>query len=104
MALYHFSEDPGIEVFEPRPLAVTADRPAGQDWLNGPLVWGIEAAYEFLYFFPRDCPRIVVWPLADSRPKDVARWLREVAAGEADAVAHVEAAWQERLAQALFGA
>ncbi|HMG50328.1 MAG TPA: hypothetical protein VK597_07005, partial [Inquilinus sp.] len=62
MRLFHFSDDPAIERFEPRPVRVPSARPAGREWLNGPLVWAIDDAHQMLYLFPRDCPRILAWP------------------------------------------
>jgi hypothetical protein len=52
--LYHFSEDPGIERFEPH---VPATNP-GVD----AAVWAIDEAHAPLYWFPRDCPRVTAWP------------------------------------------
>jgi len=62
MRLFHFSDDPRIEVFEPRSPRVLAVRPSGQQWLNGPLVWAIDESHSILYLFPRECPRVVIWP------------------------------------------
>ncbi|WP_339329380.1 DUF6886 family protein [Burkholderia multivorans] len=50
--LFHFSDDPGIAMFHPRPVRVADDRPAGQEWLNGPLVWATDEAHYLLYLFP----------------------------------------------------
>ncbi len=44
--LYHFSEDPTIEVFVPR------DR----------YVWDDDEWHQFRYWFPRECPRATWWP------------------------------------------
>ncbi|WP_374044880.1 DUF6886 family protein [uncultured Pantoea sp.] len=54
MRLFHFSDNPDISVFRPRPLRIHVDRPAGQEWLNGSLIWATDEAYELLYLFPRD--------------------------------------------------
>ena len=62
MRLFHFSEDPSIEEFVPRPVRVPSARPPGQDWLNGPLVWAVSEDRQATYLFPRDCPRILLWP------------------------------------------
>ncbi|WP_342238307.1 DUF6886 family protein [Inquilinus sp. OTU3971] len=94
MRLFHFSDDPAIERFEPRPVRVPSARPAGQEWLNGPLVWAIDDAHQMLYLFPRDCPRILAWATPRSTPADRAHWLGP---GNARAVAFVEAAWIDRL-------
>ena len=54
MRLFHYSEDPSIVVFEPRPVRVPAARRAGFEWLNGPLVWAIDEPHSILYLFPRE--------------------------------------------------
>ena len=92
--LFHFSEDPTIEVFTPRPVAIPSRRKDGRDWLNGPLVWAIEERRQAMYLFPRDCPRILLWPTPDTTREDLDLWW-----GERDcaAIAHIEGAWFERL-------
>jgi hypothetical protein len=92
--LFHFSEDPDIETFVPRPVAVPSVRPPGRDWLNGALVWAIDEVAQVMYFFPRDCPRILLWPTPNSTPDDMALWWGERTSA---AIAHVEWAWFERL-------
>ncbi|GAB4325505.1 MAG: hypothetical protein Kow0010_08050 [Dehalococcoidia bacterium] len=96
--LYHFSDEPGIARFEPRPVAVPSPRPPGQEWLNGPLVWAIDEWHQPLYFFPRDCPRILLWPLPTTTDEDLRRWW-----GDRDVrmVAYVEREWLPRIAQAM---
>ena len=64
------------------------------DWLNGPLVWAIDDWHQPLYLFPRDCPRILIWPGPRTTPPDRARWW---GARTARMVAHVETAWRDRL-------
>lgn len=94
MRLFHFSDDPDIAAFEPRPVAIPSPRPPGRDWLNGPLVWAIDEPHQPLYLFPRDCPRILVWPRADTTADDMDRWFADRACRM---IAHIEAAWLERL-------
>jgi RimJ/RimL family protein N-acetyltransferase len=93
--LFHFSEDPSIEVFEPRPVRVPAERPPGQDWLNGALVWAIDAWHAPMYFFPRDCPRVLMWRRPVTTEEDLDRWWRGDRARRMQA--HIEAAWLERM-------
>ena len=90
--LFHFSDRGDIALFEPRPVEIPSARPPGRSWLNGPLVWAIEAARQPLYLFPRECPRVVVWALEDSLAEDRERWL-----GGAHFAAYIEAGWQDRL-------
>ncbi|OWJ64484.1 DUF6886 family protein [Inquilinus limosus] len=92
MRLFHFSDDPAIDRFVPRPVRVPSTRPAGQEWLNGPLVWAIDDAHQMLYLFPRDCPRILAWATPRTSLADREAWL-----GAARAAAFVETAWIGRL-------
>jgi len=94
MRLSHFSEAPGIGLFEPRPVKVPSARPAGQAWLNGPLVWAIDEAHERLYLFPRECPRILLWRTAATTASDADAWF---SGSPATTLAFVENAWSERL-------
>jgi hypothetical protein len=93
--LFHFSEDGAIELFEPRPVRVPAQRPAGFGWLNGPLVWAIDAWHAPMYFFPRDCPRILLWRKPATTDADMERWW----SGDPRRrmLAHIEEGWLGRL-------
>jgi hypothetical protein len=97
MRLFHFSDDPDIEVFTPRPVRVPAVRPPGREWLNGPLVWAIDEAHQPMYLFPRECPRILVWALAQTTDEDRARWWQ---GSSARMIAFVGESWRERLSAA----
>ncbi|HVE19290.1 MAG TPA: hypothetical protein VNB52_09400 [Ilumatobacteraceae bacterium] len=57
--LYHFSEDPNIERFVPH---VPRTNP-----LQPPAVWAIDRGHAPLYWFPRDCPRIAVYPFHEGQ-------------------------------------
>jgi hypothetical protein len=72
--LFHFSDTPDIEMFVPRPVRIPASRRPGQEWLNGPLVWAIDEWHEPLYLFPRECPRILLWPTERTTAEDRAEW------------------------------
>jgi hypothetical protein len=74
MQLFHFSEGPGIEIFTPRPVLFPARRAAGREWLNGPLVWAIDDWHQPMYLFPRDCPRILIWPTDQTTAEDYERY------------------------------
>ena len=52
--LYHFSEDSHITRFVPH---VPRTNPS-----HAPAVWVIDAAHAALYWYPRDCPRVTIWP------------------------------------------
>lgn len=94
MRLFHFSDHPDIGRFVPRPPTVAAARPPGVEWLNGPLVWAIEEGRQAMYLFPRDCPRILLWPTQRTTEVDLERWFGR---STARILAHVEWAWFERL-------
>ncbi len=89
MSLFHFSEDPAIATFIPRPVRMPSRRAHGMEWLNGPLVWAIEERMDFMYMFPRDCPRILIWATGQTDLADKMKWL-----GGYRAAAYVE---RERL-------
>lgn len=94
MRLFHFSDSPDISLFKPRPIRIHVERPAGLEWLNGSLVWATDEAHELLYLFPRECPRIVFWPLPDTNLSDFERWMGSHF--HATAIACIEHAWLSR--------
>jgi len=85
--LFHFSDDPDIKLFTPQPVRIAAERRPGQEWLNGPLVWAIDERHEPLYLFPRECPRILIWPTERTTAEDRERWFGD---GGARMIAFVE--------------
>jgi hypothetical protein len=82
--LYHVSEDPAIARFDPRPANPRAGPPQGN------FVWALDDAQLHTYLLPRDCPRVVFFPTADSRPEDLARFM---GATTAPRVLAIESAW-----------
>ena len=56
--LHHFSEDPSIELFVPHVPRTNPHHDAA--------VWAIDGDYAPLYWFPRECPRVTVWPRDDT--------------------------------------
>jgi hypothetical protein len=84
--LYHFSEDPTIERFEPRTIEARPEVEAR--------VWAIDEWHAPMYFFPRDCPRILLWALPSTSDADRERWF---GASEARMLAHIEWGWLDRL-------
>ena len=67
-ALWHVSEDPALELFEPHLAATAAEAE--------PLVWAVDTRHLPFYWFPRDCPRGTFWAHRDSDPDDIRRLLR----------------------------
>ena len=53
--LYHVSDQPGIPLFEPRP--VRAGHPRGD---LPPVVWAVGERLLHNYLLPRDCPRVTL--------------------------------------------
>jgi len=84
--LYHFSEEPDIAVFEPRPP------PSGDEVT--PVVWAIHEDSAVMYYFPRDCPRACFWPDVGTSEEDRERWFGGV---EARRIICVESGWLERI-------
>lgn len=84
--LYHFSEEPGIARFEPRPP------PSGGDLPD--VVWAIGEEHAVMYYFPRDCPRACFWPGSRTSDEDRERWF---GGGVARMIICVEAAWLDRI-------
>lgn len=97
--LFHFSHDGTISRFVPRPVEIPAARPPSREWLNGPLVWAIDEAHQGMYLFPRDCPRILIWPVESTTDQDRARlW----AGPSKRMVAYVEKDWEPRLRDTML--
>jgi hypothetical protein len=80
--LFHVSEEPGIERFEPRP-SQNADEP---------VVWAIDTDRLCNYLLPRECPRVTYYAGRETTAADVEQFL-----GSSPAVIAVESAWLERL-------
>jgi hypothetical protein len=79
--LYHFSEDPTIECFRPRSAAAAQDQA---------LVWAVAAERAYLYYFPRDCPRVTFYQSERTTPEDRKRFFAHATASR---VAAIEASW-----------
>jgi hypothetical protein len=87
--LWHVSENPAIDVFHPRQNDLHA--------LDEPLVWAVDSAYWWLYWFPRDCPRACFNAKEDTTDEDVERWLD---GDRVRRVAVIESRWLERFRSA----
>ncbi|MEX2225337.1 MAG: DUF6886 family protein [Dehalococcoidia bacterium] len=86
MPLYHFSEDPSIELFRPH---VPEHRPEVEA-----LVWAIDAWHAPMYYFPRQCPRACFWPGEQTTDDDRERWFGGV---DAKMVIAIESEWLARV-------
>lgn len=89
--LFHFSEEPDIRRFEPRPPLARPDVP--------PMVWAIDEWHAPMYYFPRDCPRACFWPDATTSDADRERWFTGV---QARMVIAIESAWLSRMREAVL--
>ena len=68
MRLFHVSEDPNIQVFEPRlPLRKDLDQSIG-------LIWAIDEARLPNFLTPRDCPRVAYYASERSTNADKNRF------------------------------
>jgi hypothetical protein len=83
------SEDPTIEVFHPHQSELHA--------LDEPLVWAVDTHYQWLYWFPRDCPRACFEANGDTTDEDVERWLD---GDRSRRVGVIESAWLDRFRSA----
>lgn len=84
--LYHFSEQSGIVLFEPRTMDSRPDEPA--------MVWTIDSFHAPHYFFPRECPRVCIWPYDKTTDKDKARFFGH---SGTDRIVAIESGWYERM-------
>lgn len=87
--LWHFSEDPSLGRFDPKPVAT--------DPLGPSLVWAVDTRHAPMFWFPRDCPRGCIWPATKTTPQDRDRFFGQTAASR---VHVIEAGWLRRLQEA----
>lgn len=85
-ALWHVSEDPSIDVFEPH---VPATNPSAE-----PAVWAIDTRHQPMFWFPRDCPRGCVWASERTTPEDRDRFFGHT---DADRIHVIETGWLDRM-------
>ena len=82
MTLFHVSENPDIETFEPRKAAPNDEA----------LVWAVDEEHLRNYLVPRDCPRVTYSAGPRTTVADRERFLNSSAA-----VLAIEARWFERM-------
>lgn len=83
--LWHFSEDPSLGVFHPRPPSSGS---------GAPLVWAVDSRHAPMFWFPRDCPRGCIWAGPATSAEDRERFFGQTAAKR---VHVIEAGWLEPL-------
>jgi hypothetical protein len=82
--LFHVSEDPSIQVSEPR--LPEAKNPH----VSGPVVWATDHDHLYNYLVPRDCPRVSFHRLPSSTEEDLTQYF---GASTANSVLVIEAGW-----------
>ena len=85
-ALWHYSEDPTIEVFRPQRVA------EGPNNELAPRVWAIDTRHAPSFWFPRDCPRGCAWPGARTTDEDRDRFFGHTRSGRLHVI---ELGWLE---------
>ncbi|MEO7912889.1 MAG: DUF6886 family protein [Roseiflexaceae bacterium] len=88
--LYHFSDNPDITRFEPRPP------PSASSGVTDNVVWAVGGRLRHNYLLPRDCPRVTFYPAPGSTPADLARLMAGTSAGH---VVAIETGWMPALRQ-----
>jgi hypothetical protein len=84
LKLFHYSEEPNIPCFEPRPNKKVA----------GEMVWAVDEAHAVNLMLPRDCPRVTFATNATSTPADIDRLMGYTTARR---VIVVESGWLARI-------
>jgi hypothetical protein len=84
--LYHFSENPGIERFVPQAVPGRVN--------EEPVVWAVDADHAYIYYFPRECPRVTFYASANTSPEDVERFFGH---STARCVAAIESGWLDAM-------
>lgn len=82
MIVFHVSEEPDIEVFEPRKVTTS----------NASLVWAIDDEHLRNYLVPRDCPRVTYSAGSRTTVADRQQFL-----GTSPAILAIETRWFERM-------
>ncbi|MCI1593658.1 DUF6886 family protein [Heyndrickxia oleronia] len=84
--LFHFSEEPNIRVFSPRPSAAFPEL--------APAVWAIDREHASHYYFPRDCPRVIYSKGACTEVSDIEKFFSDT---NAEKIIVVENQWLEQI-------
>ena len=84
--LYHFSEDSSIERFVPRAVKIG---PPDEE-----LVWGVDGAHCHQFYFPRDCPRVIITNSPHTSAEDAETFFGHTTA---NVIAAIESRWLDRL-------
>lgn len=88
MKLFHVSEEPGINVFEPRPS------PQQYEKIKGNVVFAVTDEMLHNYLLPRNCPRVTYYAKPESDINDISRFI-----GNSDKkyILNIENSWMDIL-------
>ncbi|SDD45491.1 hypothetical protein SAMN05216464_101777 [Mucilaginibacter pineti] len=89
LRLFHISEQPGIELFEPRPS------PSVFEQIEDDVVFAISDRLLHNYLLPRECPRVTYYASANTSAADKAKFW---GSSNAHYIITVERAWYQRVA------
>lgn len=81
-AMWHFSEDPAIEVFRPQRVL------EGPSTELEPRVWAVDTRHAPMFWFPRDCPRGCAWWSERTTPEDRADFFRHTTSDRIHVIEH----------------
>ena len=88
MILYHISENPNIQRFNPRPILNQNCE------IVGNAVWAIDEDHLANYLLPRDCPRLVFFKNNNSTKADIEKFSGN---SSADRIIAVESFWGSQI-------
>ena len=91
--LFHISEEPAIQLFEPRPS------PSHFDGINGDVVFAIADDLLHNYLLPRDCPRVTWYTGPKTTDADKERFMDNSAANY---IVVVESGWYQRIKETIL--
>lgn len=90
LRLCHVSEEPGIEIFLPRPS------PQVYENITSDVVFAVTEDMVHNYLLPRDCPRVTYFVKPDSSPDEIEKFIGST---KKKYIITVEENWLERIKQ-----
>jgi hypothetical protein len=88
LKLYHVSDIPGIEIFEPRVITQEGASP------DVKVVWAVEDRLVHNFLVPRDCPRVTFYAGPKTTSDDARDVMRSTSANH---VVTIESGWLDRM-------
>lgn len=93
MKLYHISEEPGIEIFEPRPSSQVYDK------ITDNAVFAVSDIMLHNYLLPRECPRVTYFAKAGSLQSDIENF---IGCSKNKYIINIEESWLEKVKHAVL--